>query len=164
MTEKKSEKYQDGIWFQAFWLNSRKSGSTKRGEGGRQQRLTGLTLHPLFPLAFLFVLLLEFGYQARVHIPGLRNGTLLVLLYTGGQNQTKRLLRNCPVAWPQWPGRVGKVQSALSGSYSPGGFSNSDTVDILQAKSSTVPLLLPVPRRNKYCHVFRTHISPTYLI
>lgn len=56
----------------------------------------GLTLHPLFPLAFLFVLLLEFGYQARVHIPGLRNGTLLVLFYTGEQNQTERLLRNCP--------------------------------------------------------------------
>lgn len=84
-----------------FWLNSGgKSGSTKRGEGGRQQRLTGLTLHPLFPLAFLSVLLLEFGYQARVHVPGLRNGTLLVLLYTGEQNQTERLLRNCPGRGP----------------------------------------------------------------
>lgn len=81
--EKEMRKNSGDIYFryEASWLNLRgKSGSTKRGEGGRQQRLTGLTLHPLFPLAFLSVLLLEFGYQARVHVPGLRNGTLLVLL------------------------------------------------------------------------------------
>ena len=51
----------------------------RRGEAaGRRQ---GLTLHPLFALALLSVLLLEFGYQALVHIPGLR--VLLVLVYTG---------------------------------------------------------------------------------
>ena len=53
--------------------------SRRRGEAaGRRQ---GLTLHPLFALALLSVLLLEFGYQALVHIPGLR--VLIVLVYTG---------------------------------------------------------------------------------
>lgn len=80
-----------GLWFEAFKAKLRKKkkkrvSSTKReeGEGGRQQCLTGLTLHPLFPLALLFVLLLELGYQARVHVPGLRNGTLVIFFYTRG--------------------------------------------------------------------------------
>lgn len=54
-------------------------------EGGCNACRGGLTLHPLLALALLFVLLLEFGYQAGVHVPGLRNGALLVLLYTGQQ-------------------------------------------------------------------------------
>lgn len=54
----------------------------------RLQHLSGgLTLRPLLALALLFVLLLEFGYHARVHVPGLRDGALLVLLYTGQQHQ-----------------------------------------------------------------------------
>ncbi len=88
-----------------FWLNSGKSGSTERGVGGRQQRLTGLTLHPLFPLALLFVLLLEFGYQARVHVPGLRNGTLLVLLYTGGTKPDREAVEGLIWTRPERPGR-----------------------------------------------------------
>lgn len=79
-----------------FPLNSEKSGSIERGRGGRQQRLAGLTLHPLFALALLFVLLLEFGYQARVHIPCLRNGTLLVLLYTGGTEPDREAVEELP--------------------------------------------------------------------
>lgn len=91
VTEKKKGKI-IGFFFlvEAFFFDSEKSGSIERGRGGRQQRLTGLTLHPLFALALLFVLLLEFGYQARVHIPCLRNGTLLVLLYTGGTEPDRR--------------------------------------------------------------------------
>lgn len=73
----------------------------RRGEGGRQQRLTGLTLHPLFPFALLFVLLLEFGYQARVHIPGLRNGTLLVLLYTGRTKPDQEAVEGLPWFRPE---------------------------------------------------------------
>lgn len=55
-------------------------------EGGCSACRGGLTLHPLLALALLFVLLLEFGYQAGVHVPGLRDGALLVLLYTGQQS------------------------------------------------------------------------------
>lgn len=92
------------FWVEAFffWLNSGKSGSTERGEGGRQQHLTGLTLHPLFALALLFVLLLEFGYQARVHIPGL-NGTLLVLLYTGGTKPDRDAVEELSCLRPKRP-------------------------------------------------------------
>lgn len=81
----------------------RKSGSTERRGGGRQQHLSGLTLHPLFPLALLFVLLLEFGYQARVHIPGLSNGTLLVLLYTGGTKPDREAVEELPWLRPRRP-------------------------------------------------------------
>lgn len=113
------------FWFEAFcWLNLGKSGSRERGVGGRQQCLTGLTLHPLFPLALLFVLLLEFGYQARVHVPGLRYGTLLVLLYTGGTKPDREAVEELPWSKPEGPGRVGKVQRPLLDSYSPGGFSS----------------------------------------
>ena len=50
----------------------------------RGQRWPGpLTLHPLFAFALLSVLLLEFGYQALVHVPGLP-----VLLYTGRRHTT----------------------------------------------------------------------------
>lgn len=73
------------FWSEAFWSSSEKSGSAERRDWRRQQCLSALTLHPLFPLALLFVLLLEFVYHSRVHIPGLRNGTLLVLVYTGEQ-------------------------------------------------------------------------------
>lgn len=112
--------------FEAFWLNSEKSGSTERGGGGRQQRPTGLTLHPLFPLALLSVLLLEFGYHARVHLPGLRNGTLLVLLYTGGtkpgREAVEKLLWWRPrVAW-QGGGGGGQDAQTSSDSCSTGGF------------------------------------------
>lgn len=84
----------------SFFFDSEKSGSIERGRGGRQQRLTGLTLHPLFALALLFVLLLEFGYQARVHIPCLRNGTLLVLLYTGGTEPDREAVEELPWLMP----------------------------------------------------------------
>ena len=83
-----------------FFFLTQKSGSTERGRGGRQQRPMGLTLHPLFALALLFVLLLEFGYQARVHIPGLRNGTLLVLLYTGGTEPDREAGEELPQLTP----------------------------------------------------------------
>lgn len=49
---------------------------------GRPERLT---LHPLFALALLPVLLLELGYETLVHVPGLRHGALFFLLYTRGK-------------------------------------------------------------------------------
>lgn len=84
------------LWFffffsvesEAFVL--RESGAERREKEEEEEDeeeaatpIGGLTLRPLLALALLFVLLLEFGYQARVHVPGLRDGALLVLLYTG---------------------------------------------------------------------------------
>lgn len=47
-----------------------------------------LTLHPLLALALLLVLFLEFRDQALIHVPGLRRGALLFLLYTGEEGGT----------------------------------------------------------------------------
>lgn len=49
----------------------------------RSESLAQLTLHPLFALALLSVLLLEFRDEALVHLPGLGHGALLLLVYTG---------------------------------------------------------------------------------
>lgn len=94
----------------------RKKWRRRSKEGGREVAtpIGGLTLHPLLPLALLFVLLLEFGNQARVHVPGLRNGALLVLLYTGqhtnasGQRQIsqQRPRRALPLSRPGQRERV----------------------------------------------------------
>lgn len=101
--------------FRLFGLAQEKSGSTKRGEGGRQHCPTGLTLHPLFPLALLFVLLLEFGYQARVHVPGLRNGNLLVLFYTGRTKPDREAVEELAWSRPDLPRRA-KAHALLEAS------------------------------------------------
>lgn len=69
----------------------------------------GLTLYPLLALALLFVLLLEFGYQARVHVPGLGDGALLVLVYTEQQTDASGQRQHGTV-----PGRISQ-QLPLSG-------------------------------------------------
>lgn len=53
---------------------------------GRCGDLATLTLHPLFALALLPVLLLEFRDQALVHLPGLTHGIWLLLYMKDGDS------------------------------------------------------------------------------